>query len=71
VKDAAELAEVKRRVQQTLTLMRFALAKSEAAFALQDIAVEAEDTRIALTRAFDKQSLISALMKYYRQEPGK
>ena len=71
VKDAAELGEVKRRVQQTLTLMRFALAKSEAAFALQDITIEAEDTRIALIRAFDKQSLISVLMKYCQQEPGK
>jgi len=69
--DAAVLEELKRRVQQTLTLMRFALAKSEAAFALQDIAVEAKDTRIALTRTFDKQSLISTLMKYYQPEPGR
>ena len=71
MKDAAELGEVKRRVQQTLTLMRFALAKSEAAFALQDISIDAEDTRIVLIRAFDKQTLISALMKYYQQESGK
>jgi hypothetical protein len=69
--DAAVLEELKRRVQQTLTLMRFALAKSEAAFALQDIAVEAKDTRIAVTRTFDKQSLISTLMKYYQPEPGR
>ena len=70
-KDGSEVGELKRRVQQTLTLMRFALAKSDAAFALQDISVEAEDSRVALTRAFDKQFLISALMKYYQPEPGK
>jgi TonB family protein len=71
VEEPAALAEVKRRLQQTLTLMRLTLAKSEAAFALQDISIEAEDTHIYLTRAFEKQSLVSALMKYTLPEPGR
>ncbi len=65
------LQEIKSRVQGTLALLRFALAKSSAAFTLQDVAVEAKDTRIALTKVFDKQALIDYLTKYYQEEAVK
>ncbi len=66
-----ELEEIRKRVQGTLALLRFALAKSSAAFTLQDIAVETKDTGITLTKVFDKQALVDYLTKYYQEETVK
>ena len=65
------LEEIRKRVQGTLALLRFALAKSSAAFTLQDVAVETKGTEITLTKVFDKQALIDYLTKYYQEETVK
>jgi len=70
-KNGETLSEIKTRVQGTLALLRFALAKSSAAFTLQDVTVEVKDTRISLTRVFDKQALIEYLTKVHQDETVK
>jgi hypothetical protein len=71
VPDPAALEEVKSTVESTLALLGFALTGSSAAFMLEDVAVEAQGTRIALVRVYDKQALIDYLMKYYQAEANK
>ncbi len=71
VADPAALEEVSRSMRDTLTLMRFALATSSAAFTLEEVTIEAKETHIALIRAFDKQSLIGYLMKYTQAQADK
>lgn len=71
VAEPAGLDDMARRVKATLTLLRFAIAKSSAAFMLQDIDLEAKDSRVALIKVFDKQNLIDYLTKYYQDESAK
>ncbi len=63
--------DIRSRVQSTLALLRFALAKSSAAFMLQDIVLEAKDARISLTRVFDKTALIGYLTNLSQDETVK
>ena len=71
VPDPTGLESVRKQVQNTLTLMRFALAKDVSELMLKDISVAACGGSIVLSKSFDKEPLVNFLMRYYQAEPPK
>ena len=71
VAEPDDLEKVRKQVQNELTLMRFALAKSDAAFMLKDINLTTRGNKVIISRSFEKESLVSFLMRYYQGEPQK
>ncbi len=69
--DPAGLESVRKQVQNTLTLMRFALAKDVSELMLKDISIAASGDSIVLSKSFDKEPLVNFLMRYYQAEPPK
>lgn len=69
VADPADLESVRRQVQNGLTLMRFALANSDAAFMLKDILLTTNDNQVIISKSFEKEPLVSFLMRYCQAEP--
>jgi hypothetical protein len=70
VRNPQETEQVRKQVQNLLALSRFALAKTEGAFMLQEISIESADGQISLRRSFPKAPLIEFLARYYA-EPQK
>ena len=62
VSNPADLEEVRRQVQNEITLTRFALAKTDAAFLLKDLSVTVAGSRLVLSRSFEKEPLINFLL---------
>jgi hypothetical protein len=66
-----DLENVRKQLQNELTLMRFALAKSEAAFMLKDINLTTRDNQVIISRSFEKEPLVNFLMRYYQADSQK
>ncbi len=60
----ADLEELRTQVQNEITLARFALAKSDALFMLKDLLITVSGNRLALSKSFEKEALISFLLRY-------
>ncbi len=69
--EPAGLESVRKQVQNTLTLMRFALAKDVSDLMLKDVSVTASGDSIVISKSFDKEPLVNFLMRYYQAEPPK
>ena len=67
--DEAAAEEIGKQVQNLLVLLRFAMEKDAAAFVLDNIKLETRESRVLVSKAFEKQPLIDFLMQYYRAEP--
>jgi hypothetical protein len=61
--DATAAEEIRKQVESVLALLRLALAKSEAAVLLQDVAVTASETQFVLRKSFEKDLLEGFLME--------
>jgi hypothetical protein len=66
-----DLENVRKQLQNELTLMRFALAKSEAAFMLKDINLTTRDNQVIISKSFEKEPLVNFLMRYYQADSQK
>lgn len=71
VLDPDDLENVRKQLQNELTLMRFAFAKSEAAFMLKDINLTTRDNQVIISKSFEKEPLVDFLMRYYQADSKK
>jgi hypothetical protein len=69
--DPEQLQEVRRRVHGALAFLRLALGKDDAAFILDNAILSSRENQLVLSTAFEKNSLIDYLMRFYEPEPAK
>lgn len=67
--DEAAAEEVRKQMQNVLTLLRFALPKDDAAFVLGNVNLVVREKQMLLSKSFDKEPLVAYLKQYYRAEP--
>jgi len=67
--DEAAAEEVRKQMQNVLTLLRFALPKDDAAFVLGDVNLVVREKQMLLSKSFEKEPLVEYLKQYYRAEP--
>lgn len=67
--DEAAAEEVRKQMQNVLTLLRFALPKDDAAFVLGDVNLVVREKQMLLSKSFEKEPLFAYLKQYYQAEP--
>jgi TonB family protein len=68
--DEAAAEEIRKQISNVLTLMRFALGK-DAITVLEGVRIEINESRVLISKSFEKERLVDFLMQYYRAEPSK
>ena len=71
LRNPEQLEEVRRRIQSALAFLRLALGKDDAAFILDNATLSAVKNQLVLSKAFEKDSLITYLRRFYEPEPAK
>lgn len=69
--DKAERAGLTSHVSNTLAFPRNGVIRMPLAFLLEDTVFEDEDTRPALSKAFDKNTLVNFLTEYYQADTAR